>query len=326
MAETENAVGVAETEGPPQPSVTLLDVAVALRLSPGQLKEFARRPGKYLQHDAPKAKGNGTRHLQEPNARLMAALHQLDDWCESNPSRMPVHEAAHGFVRGRSIATHAATHANAAVLISVDLEDWFDTITVPRVEKSLKAVGWTSDAARVAARLCTYNDTLPQGAPTSPRVANCVARFLDRQLALLARRFGCRYTRYADDLTFSSVEGKGRSTVQRFLQQVEKVANGEGFRVKWKKVKVSRAWTRMEVAGLTVNPVPGFADVRVSRQFVRRVGAAIHNFSRGRAEWTREQIVSALSFVRMVNKHQGEKLKVKWERVLAGDYTAEARI
>lgn len=297
-------------EGPPRPAAMLSDIVRALGMTDSQLREFVRYSRKYRHRDAPK-KGLGTRHLSAPEPALMEVLHKLD--ASAIFEALPIHDAAHGFVRGRSIVTHAAVHTDATTLVTVDLEDWFDTIDTARIATALQGAGWTEEAARVVSRLCTDDGRLPQGAPTSPRLANFVARHLDRQLALLARRFGFAYTRYADDLTFSSREGRSRGAVQRFLRQVERLCKGEHFRIRWDKVKVTHHWTRMEVAGLVLNPEDGAPPVRVSREYIRRVASAIYNYQRGRAEWTREQIVSAISFVSMVNKAQGEKLKKRLE-------------
>lgn len=307
---TEQRIADLTFEGPPRPAATFLDVAHVLAKTVEQLREFSRYSCKYRHREEPK-KRLGTRRLSAPEPLLMTALRMLD--ASTLFTALPVHDAAHGFVARRSIVTHAAAHAGAAMLVSVDLEDWFDTINTARVDAALRGAGWTSDAARIVSRMCTCDGKLPQGAPTSPRLANFVARHLDRQLLLLARRFGFGYTRYADDLTFSTREGRSRGAVQRFLKQVEKICKKESFRIRWDKVKVTRHWTRMEVAGLVLNPENGSPPVRVSREYIRKVASAIYNYRRGRAEWTREQIVSAISFVAMVNKTQGEKLKKRFD-------------
>jgi len=315
--------------------VTLDFLAQKLSTTVRHLRELARnRNGSYAHRTIPKKKRGGRRPIAVPVRDLRPLLDRLDHLFRSM-ELLPLHAAAHGFREGHSVATHAKVHAGAAVLVSVDLQDWFTTVTTTDLDLALRTahVGslhgiepgpqWTGDAARVVAKICTdvggeCGGHLPQGAPTSPLLANFAARYLDRWLAKTAQEFGFRYTRYADDLTFSSPTPAGYACVKRLLELVGKWVHDEGFTVNWHKVRVVRTWRRMEVAGLVVNPVRVSADgvsadngatpVRCSRVYVRQIRAAINNYHKGRAKWTREQIVSAVAFVTMVNKEQGEKL------------------
>jgi retron-type reverse transcriptase len=112
---------------------------------------------------------------------------------------------------------------------------------------------------------------LPQGAPTSPALANLAARRLDRRLAGLAREAGWTYTRYADDLTFSAAKGK-RQEVGRLLASVRHIVEQEGFRINPKKGRVQRSGRRQDVTGIVVNDKPG-----LPRSEVRRLRAILHN-------------------------------------------------
>ena len=158
--------------------------------------------------------------LEAPKPRLKALqrrlLHELLDW-------VPVHPAAHGFVGGRSARTHATAHVGRRVVVRVDLEDFFAGVTAARVFGIFRACGYAEGVAHVLTGLCTNavpvdqsvpghwrlsrrlaTPHLPQGAPTSPALANLAAFALDRRLSGLAAAIGATYTRYADDLVFSS--------------------------------------------------------------------------------------------------------------------------
>src|SRR6185436_3325851 len=122
---------------------------------------------------------------------------------------------------------------------------------------------------------------LPQGAPTSPAITNTICQRLDRRLAGLAKRLGWRYTRYADDLTFSLPEDhKGKPRLGALLGSIGRVANDEGFQVHPDKTHIARRGDRQKVTGLIVN---GAGAPRVPRVLKRQLRAAIHNLSQGKA-------------------------------------------
>ena len=129
-------------------------------------------------------------------------------------AKLPVHDAAHGFVPGRSTVTNAEPHVGAALVVKLDLLNFFPSIHYQRVAGLFRHYGYDEEVADLLAALTTHRPrladgtvawpgALPQGAPTSPALANLVCRRLDARLSGLARRSGARYTRYADDLTFS---------------------------------------------------------------------------------------------------------------------------
>lgn len=126
-------------------------------------------------------------------------------------------EFAMGFTEGRSVVTNASKHKGMNYVFNTDIKDFFPSIEQPRVWKrlQLKPINFSQPIANVLAGLCSmrgekqsdgkYNYILPQGAPTSPIITNMICDTLDRRLAGLAKRFGVNYSRYADDITFSSM-------------------------------------------------------------------------------------------------------------------------
>jgi retron-type reverse transcriptase len=173
-------------------------------------------------------------------------------------AKLPIEEPAHGFVPARSTVTNARPHTGRDLVVNLDLEAFFPTITFPRVRGFFASLGYSPAVATVLALLSTdaprrevrYAGTtyrvavgpraLPQGACTSPAISNQIARTLDRRLSGLATKVGFRYTRYADDLTFSAAGGK-RGEVARFLAKVRHVIEDEGFAINAKKGRVQRA-------------------------------------------------------------------------------------
>ncbi len=203
------------------------------------------------------------RVLDIPKRRLKAAqrrvLHGLLD-------HAPAHDAAHGFVRGRSIHTHAACHVGRGVVVRIDLKDFFHSVHRGRVHAIFKALGYPTGVAAALAGLATFQGRLPQGAPTSPALANLAARRLDIRLTALAP---C-YTRYADDLTFS-----GDRPLVRLLPTIARIAAEEGFAVNHRKTRVMRRGVSQRVTGLVVNK-----RVNVSRRDFDVLKATLENCRR----------------------------------------------
>jgi len=238
-------------------------------------------PPHYAAFAVPKRSG-GYRVLYAPKPRLKEAQRWTDG---EILARVPARRAAHGFVPGRSILTNAAQHAHQEIVITLDLEDFFPSVTYRRVRGLFQALGYGQEAAIALAMLCTVKPAekvqkflggirhrmLPQGAPTSPAIANLVCRRLDARLSGLAERFGCAYTRYADDLTFSGDETFERS-LKRFLPLLYRIIKNEGFRVNAKKAHFARRGARQRVTGLVVNNGPS-----VPRRYRRRLRAILHN-------------------------------------------------
>jgi retron-type reverse transcriptase len=198
---------------------------------------------------------------------------------------VPAAPPAHGFARGRSIRTNAGPHAHQAIVVKLDLEDFFPSITYRRVRGLFQAIGYGDVVAICLAKLCTVRPAekvvrflgnirhpmLPQGAPTSPAIANLVCRRLDARLSGLARAFGAAYTRYADDVTFSGDESLEKS-LRRFLPLLYGIIRDENFRVNRKKTHFARRGARQGVTGLVVNDGPS-----VPRRYRRQLRAILHN-------------------------------------------------
>jgi RNA-directed DNA polymerase len=199
-------------------------------------------------------KSGGERHISAPMPRLKRAQY----WVLDNIlAKMPVHEAVHGFLPGRSILTNAAPHVGQDVVINLDLKDFFPSIGMRRVRGVFRQLGYSSQVASLLALVCTEAPTdevqldgqryfvargervLPQGAPTSPMLTNLLCRRLDARLAASAAKLGFRYTRYADDLSFSAGPEHSRDT-GKLLWRVKQIVASEGLTVHPDKQQVMR--------------------------------------------------------------------------------------
>ncbi len=183
--------------------------------------------------------------------------------------RLKAHDAAHGFERGRSIATHARHHVGKDLVVRLDLKDFFPSTTEKRVKRYFRLIGWNRKAAALLTRWCVWEGGLPEGAPTSPRLANLVNHRLDARLAAYARSRGGTYTRYADDLTFSYAD-EAEISIPDLVGTVTRIALDVGYVVhRNKKLHIMRRHDRQTVTGLVVNE--HVALPRSTRRWLRAV-------------------------------------------------------
>ena len=216
-------------------------------------------------------------------------------------ARLRSHPAALGFERGQSIVTNALRHEGKAVVVRMDLKDFFGATAAPKVRAFFRGLGWGQEASDLLTTLTTHEGSLPQGAPTSPRLANLVNRGLDARLAGLARRAGATYTRYADDLTFS-FEADDPSRIRALVRAVRFIARSEGYEVHpRKKLHIRRRHDRQVVTGLVVN-----RRVNLPRKTRRWLRAVAHHRATGRAvSLTPDQIDGWRALLEMVVKQRG---------------------
>jgi retron-type reverse transcriptase len=309
---------------------TPADVAAALEIPIPRLRWLAyhseaSKVNHYVRFTVPKKSG-GTRALFAPRASIAAAQRWILD---NILILVPVHEAANGFVKGRSTLTNALPHVGKDVVANVDLEDFFPTITFPRVKGIFQGLGYSPAVAVVLALLCTecprrmvqyQGETfhvatgprgLPQGASTSPALSNLVARRLDARASGLCRKLGWTYSRYADDLTFS-VSGEQADRVGYLLARIRHIVQEEGFVLNEKKTRILRRHAAQTVTGIVVNDKPG-----TPRQEIRRVRAIVHCARKdGIGAQNREKhpnftqwLQGKIAYISMVSPRRGRNLK-----------------
>ncbi len=258
------------------------------------LLEIQDTPIQYREIQIPKRSG-GRRILHAPGDLLKQMqrriLHRL-------LGRLRAHPAVHGFEKGRSIRTNAAVHVDQDVVIRMDIRDFFPSTSARRVEKYFRQIGWDKRSARLLTRLTTHNDGLPQGAPSSPRLANLVNYPMDVRLAGLVNCIGGQYTRYADDLTFSYPERNTRDAGY-VIPVAKRILAEYDYRIHHnKKLHIRRRHQRQIVTGLVIN---GNGPPRLSRDVRRRLRAIRHHVRTGRdATLTEQQLAGWDALERML--------------------------
>lgn len=268
-------------------------------------------------------KSGGIRRISAPMPRLKRAQYWL---LENLLNRVALHDAAHGFVSGRSILSNALPHVGKAVVVNLDLENFFPTIGYPRVKGMFRQLGYSEQIATLLGLLTTEPVTeavrmdselwylqqgercLPQGAPSSPAITNILCRCLDRRLSAMAHRLGFSYSRYADDMTFSAAAG---ADVQRLLWRCKQIIQDEGFRVHPDKTRVMRQHQKQEVTGVVVNHHPS-----VDRQTLRRFRALLFQIGKdGMTDkrWGSGELMASIdgyaNFVAMITPEKGIPLQ-----------------
>jgi hypothetical protein len=332
---------------------TTPDVASWLEIAPSELDWFADVRGlngevaiPALLHYAfkwlPKRRG-GHRLLEAPKTRLKALQRRI---LQDILRQVPIHDAAHGFVSGRSALTCARVHESRNVVLRMDLEDYFPSIGAARVYRLFRSVGYPEAIAQVLTGLCTLKvsarvlGTMPclsfveqydphalatrvrirhrlrhrhlaQGAPTSPALANLASYRFDARLAGAAKAVGATYTRYADDLAFSGDTDFGREA-QRFEVLVAAIALEEGFVVNHHKTRVMRQSQRQHLLGLVTNQQPNVP--RRTRELLEAIltNAARHGLAsqnRGANPRFLESLRGQVAWVAQANPDHAQKLR-----------------
>jgi hypothetical protein len=292
--------------------------------------------------------GGAPRLIEAPKPRLKAIQRRI---LRGILAPVPVHSRAHGFVAGRSCLTGARVHASESLVATFDLARFFPSIGGPRIHGIFRALGYPWAVARRLTGLCTtitpadvvsrlagsrradgpYPDWhpqwrdqvlyrvphLPQGAPTSPALANLLAWTLDRRLHGLARAAGANYTRYADDLAFSGDATFARGP-ERFRSLVETILREEGFFLNDAKTRIMPRATRQRVTGIVVNE-----HCNIGRAAFDTLKAVLHNCVRtGPAAQNRASVPDfrrhldgRVAWVEQVNPPRGAKLRRLFEQI-----------
>ncbi len=287
--------------------------------------------------------GGGSRLLEVPKSRLRMlqrrVLHGILDL-------IPAHELAHGFSPGRNLLGFVKPHCGRELLLRLDLESFFSSVTSARVFGIFRSAGYPEGVARLLTAICTHRTPehvlkaapdemartseerwrvlkrlaaphLPQGAPTSPALANLAAYGMDVRLASAASSIGAVYTRYADDLAFS-FDSHGARRASRFHILAAGIALDEGFSVQFRKTRFVRQGAAQRLAGLVINEHPN-----VPRREFDRLKAMLHRAAKHgpaamsglRQPNVRAQLVGRIGWVEQANPARGRKLRALFERI-----------
>ncbi|WP_355582282.1 retron Ec67 family RNA-directed DNA polymerase/endonuclease [Xanthomonas cannabis] len=264
------------------------DVALLIDFQPKALGYVAwGTKSRYSAFDIPKRSG-GKRTIHAPMPQLKLAQRKLSDLLQECEQEIEAslgvkRRLAHGFRKDHSILTNANVHRNQKYVLNFDLEDFFGTINFGRVRGFFitnKRFALSPDVATLIAQIACHESKLPQGAPTSPVISNLIGNILDMRLVKLARAHGCSYSRYADDITFSTSTPNFPSEVAvqtspsdwTLASNVEHAVKASGFKINPSKTRMLYRRSRQEVTGIVVNKV-----VNVNSDYRRHVRVMVHH-------------------------------------------------
>ena len=262
-------------------------------------------------------KSGGVRTISAPKGKLK----NLQHWVLNNILNIiPFDEHAHGFISGKSICTNAQPHVGKDIVVNIDLKNFFPTITYKRVKGLFSKLGYSEQIATIFALICTETPydkvemdgveyfvqkserVLPQGSPASPAISNLIAFRLDKKIKGLAAKYGFTYTRYADDLSFSTSANNDKQ-IARLLFFLEKIIVSEGLTINTDKTTIMRKGRQQRVTGIVVNQ-----KLNIPREDMRRFRALLHNIDQNGWKGSENLALSVkgyISFVKMVNPERG---------------------
>lgn len=246
------------------PLTTQQDLADLLNISEFELKRMLLRPDEFYTQFQQKKKSGAARQICAPHESLKEVQRKIKS---AIIDQAQAHEASMGYRRGVSIVDNAAVHVGKRFVLNLDLSNFFTSIKSPRVAGLFVALGYEPDLAFMLARLCCFKHCLPQGAPSSPAIANLICHKLDRRLSGFAGSRNLNYTRYCDDITISG----DRYISKQVLCFIQELIKEEGFEINPDKTRLLTQASRQIVTGLVVNE-----KVSVPRKRRRQHRAALH--------------------------------------------------
>lgn len=307
---------------------TTSELAEALGVSRRHLVYLTYGSGRRYHNIGIKKRRGGIRTISQPSDGLKEVQRRLARVLEVEyrPGRCVT-----GFTKGQSIARNAGIHVACRWVLNVDLKDFFPSIHFGRVRGLLMAppYGVPAPVATVVAQLCCNEGRLlPQGAPTSPILSNMLCAKLDAELTRLARRYRVSYTRYGDDLSFSSNDaffpaglarraGEGGASLTEVGENLEAIVKANGFEINATKVRLQRSDERQIVTGIIVNEFPN-----ISKSLRSRIRAMLHAWKVYGPDAAQQEFL-----LRYDTKHRGPYGDLTFKRVVKGyiDYVGMIR-
>lgn len=242
------------------------DFAKELSLDVKTIEKLTRDNFNYYHFTIPK--GNGRKRLiTAPKGKLKV----IQKWILVNYlEKFAVAKCATAFIKGiRGIEVNAKAHQHNKYILEFDLKDFFPNIRFWDVQNLFLRMNLNRNISLLFAKLCTYNGYLPQGAITSPYISNLMCYDLDLKLLELSNEYNITYTRYADDLTFSSND---LYLLFSMMQKISDVIHYYGFKVNFEKTKVLLPSNKQTITGITVNN----GEIKVDKKLKRMVRAKLY--------------------------------------------------
>lgn len=320
---------------------SLMHFAKLLNIDFIELQSIIRNRNNHYSYYLIKKRKGGYRRIIAPHSNIK----RIQNWIKNNIlDRIEVHPLATGFVKGKSILNNANFHKDKSVILNVDLENFFETITEKRVYGIFKSLGYCKNLSVEFAKICTakisnfrfdglneieqdyFKDmlnlkeaVLVQGAPTSPSLSNLICRRLDSRLSNLAIKLGVNYSRYADDMTFSGEQDKLPN-----IKLLNEIIKDEDFKINWKKVGKYKKGQKQLVTGLLIDK-----KIRVPKKFKKEIYRHLHfcekygahsHFQRVSPNkgYRKEWLLGKIMYINSIEPEEAKKMfkiakRINWE-------------
>lgn len=257
----------------------------------------------YRHFSIPKSNGQA-RNIDEP----LPDLKFVQSWILHNIlEKCAVSDYAKAYLKGRTLKHNARFHRAQKIVVTMDIKNFFPSISVKDITEIFENMGYFHDLSCFLAHLCCYNNVLPQGAPTSPYLSNLRMITLDDKISEYTYEKSIRYTRYADDLTFS-----GDFNPHFLISNISKFVYNEGFCINPQKTRIARSNTRQEVTGIIVNSHMQLSKekrklIRQQVYYIREFGLESHleRIGENRANYL-NHLLGQINFALFVNPKDKE--------------------
>jgi len=248
---------------------SLDDFSVQTHISKYTIYQLSFNSDKYYKtYEIPKKSGK-KRTICQPSKKLKG----LQSWILVNIlNKIQVSSSCKGFRKGSSTYDNALPHKGANTVLNMDLKDFFPTVNSTQVYNTFKTIGYNKLVATIFTNICTYNDSLPQGSPCSPMLANLSAWTLDLRIQGYVGKRGINYTRYADDLSFS---GLNPSKVVKIIPMINEIVTDENFKINKDKTRITGSARAKIVTGLVIND----ESIGIGKQKYKYLRAKIHHLT-----------------------------------------------
>lgn len=291
----------------------------------------------YVSYDIPKKNG-GTRVIYAPDSKLKKIQKKISEKLyEIHINYMNQEKIkstiSHGFEKNKGIITNAYRHKNKRYLVNVDISDFFSSFNFGRVQgyfHKSQEFGFSKEVSTIIAQLVCYNGKLPQGASTSPIISNLIFNIVDRRILTLAKKYKLYYTRYADDMSFSTNNREFQKEYNDFIRELTELLKKSGFMINHNKTRLVYYSSRQEVTGLTVNN-----KINASRNFINQTRAMANqlykkdNFQINGKDGTLAQLEGRFSFINQLdwfnNRLEYKKTNKKKNKKYISDLNAREK-
>ncbi|MCL2321737.1 MAG: reverse transcriptase domain-containing protein, partial [Oscillospiraceae bacterium] len=278
----------------------------------------------YHRYTVPKRNGK-ERNIAAPKPLLKDVQRKI---LELILEKVEISDSSFGFLKGKSVVSNADSHSRSpGLLINMDLENFFPTVTFKRVRGMFKSFGYSGYVSSLLAMICTYCERmaievkgqtkyvktsdriLPQGAPSSPMITNIICRNLDKRIGDLAGNHNFQYSRYADDMSFSFQNNVEQNEIRKIIYSISSVVYNEGFKINRDKTRYLKPNNRQNITGIVINN----EEIGVPKTWIKRMRAAIYNAKKLKekdelSEAKIREILGMASWLKSVNNARYDKI------------------